>query len=273
MRTYFLSALTFLVSASLFSQDLELAEKSKDCSEFYKEYCFDVKDSYEGDEEQMKLNERSMKLDGQSRGGLFNKGDTVELHMMAYKDQEYRLTLCAEETLGEEPVEFKVYHRNRELIDWKHYDDSVNSVLEEQARLDSIKQDSIFRVQDSIRQANGESSSDPYYYDNSYYEESYSDDFGGSYSDSEYSEEEYFEDDPVSITPRKRPKFHLVKKLMYDNSEEGMAPTLNFAPPENMSLIVEIVVPGEKPDNNFKLEERGCVGVLIEHTKVSKLGF
>lgn len=256
MKNKFLLIAIIFSSSSVFTQ--ELAEKRKDCSEFYKDYCIEVREAIKESKEEESINDRDMKLDGQSKGALFSKGDTVKLVMRAFNNLEYRLTFCAEEIFGGEPVKYKIYEKDRVLIDWKSYDDSIQLVNEKKAKIEAAIQDSIYEAQEEALEE------DPYYDEFSY------NSFDDSYSEDTY-EDDYM-DDPFEPT-KKRRKFKLVKKLLYDNSNDGMAPTVNFAANHNMSLMVQIIVPGNRPSSNFKLEERGCVGVLVEHSQISKTGF
>lgn len=250
MKVSLFSLFTLLLTSTLFSQ--KLAEKQKDCSEFYRGSCFDVRESYKDDDTESEINDRDMILDTQSKSSLFSKGDTAYLKMRAYAGQEYRLTFCTEEIFGEEAIEYKIYERRRVLIDWKKYDDSVRTVQLEAYKLDSIKQDSIMNASESTYD----------YYDNYEDDDSYYDDFSNSDS---------YEDEVISST--KRQKFEVKKVMLYDNSSDEMAPTVSFPAKENMSLIIEMQIPGEAPKSNFKLNERGCVGVLIEHIQISDTGF
>ena len=79
-----------------------------------------------------------------------------------------------------------------------------------------------------------------------------------------YSEEGESEDGP---------KFKMVKELLYDNASDNYSNTLEFTADGSMSLIIEVIAPGDAGGNKLKIREMGCVGVLIEHVKSRNAGF
>jgi len=63
-----------------------------------------------------------MKYDSQSKSAMLAKGQTSEFHMVAYHGLDYRISVCAEENLGEQ-IQFKIYEKERSLV--KHDNDTV----------------------------------------------------------------------------------------------------------------------------------------------------
>ena len=181
-----------------------------------------------------------MRYDSQSKSAAMAKGQTSEFHMVAYGGLDYRITVCAEEMLGTE-IQFKIYQKNRVLV----------------------KADN-----ESAETENSNSSNqDDTYSDNSYSDDSYSDD---SYSDDSYGNDSYSDE---SSSSSNKPKFRIEKELIYDNEENSYLGSLEFTSDGTNSLIIEIIIPGDKSSSKLKILEMGCVGVLIEHSKSKKTGF
>ncbi len=182
-----------------------------------------------------------MKYDSQSKSAVLGKGQSSEFHMVAYNGLDYRITLCAEENLGSQ-VQFKIYEKKRELIK-----DKEESMDEEGSA--------------------SEGSSDDYSddYSDGYSDDSYDDGYSDAYDDA-YSED-------MSGGQSNKPKFHLVKELLYDNSTDDYSNQLEFTADGSMSLIIEVTIPGEGSNQRLKIREMGCVGVLIEHIKSRQAGF
>ena len=55
-------------------------------------------------------------LNGQSKSALFSKGQTSELNVIVYKGQDYRISLCFDETLGSQ-ITFKVYETKKVKVE------------------------------------------------------------------------------------------------------------------------------------------------------------
>ena len=165
------------------------------------------------------------------------KGQTSEFHMVAYNGQDYRVTVCNEDNLGGE-VKYRIYEKQKVLIKPK--------------------------VEDYEEVATEEASDD--YSEDDYSEDDYSEDNYDDYSDDSYSDESA----PVA---KKGPQFKIVKELLYDNSQDGYSPFIEFTAEGSMSLIIEVSVPGSDSKMKLKVRETGCVGVLIEHMKSQKTGF
>ena len=53
-----------------------------------------------------------MKYDSQSKSAILGKGQISEFHMVAYDGLDYRITICAEENLGNQ-IQFKIYEKKR----------------------------------------------------------------------------------------------------------------------------------------------------------------
>lgn len=79
--------------------------QSSVCSNFHKKYC-----------RMEKIKGEKWDYDAQSRSGLFSQGMTSKIKCVIYKGMDYRLTLCAENTLGDQ-LNFKIYDaRTNELL-------------------------------------------------------------------------------------------------------------------------------------------------------------
>lgn len=204
--------------------------QAQDCNQYHRKAC--KNDS-----------EYSMSYDSQSRSATLGKGQISEFHMVAYDGLDYRITVCAEESLGEE-IYFKIYEKRRILM--KPEEVEQLQVYEE----DKIKINS---------QAAAEELSDP----------AYSDDYDQGYADP-YADQ--FVEDNAS-TASKGSKFKLVKELLYNNQEDSLSNSIEFSAESSMSLIVEVAIPGQAGKSKLNLRNMGCVGVLIEHTKSRKAGF
>tara|TARA_R110000868_G_scaffold365412_2_gene628276 strand:- start:96 stop:737 length:642 start_codon:yes stop_codon:yes gene_type:complete len=197
------------------------SQAQTECSQYHKKGCSDNEGMF-------------MKYDSQSKSAIMAKGQTSEFHVVAYNDQDYRVTVCNEENLGGE-VKYKIYEKRKVLIKPK---------------------EEVYVEEPAAEESSDEYSSDDY--------EDYSED---SYSEESYSEE------TVTETGSNRPQFKLVKELLYDNSQDSYSPYIEFTAEGAMSLIVEVTVPGEESRMKLKVRETGCVGVLIEHVKSQKTGF
>lgn len=55
-------------------------------------------------------------LNGQSKSALFSKGQTSELNVVVYKGQDYKITLCFDETLGSQ-IAFKMYETKKVKVE------------------------------------------------------------------------------------------------------------------------------------------------------------
>ncbi|NCP46360.1 MAG: hypothetical protein COW67_11635 [Flavobacteriales bacterium CG18_big_fil_WC_8_21_14_2_50_32_9] len=55
-------------------------------------------------------------LNGQSKSALFSKGQTSELNVIVYKGQDYRISLCFDQTLGSQ-ITFKVYETKKVKVE------------------------------------------------------------------------------------------------------------------------------------------------------------
>ena len=176
-----------------------------------------------------------MKYYSQSKSAIMAKGQTSKFHMVAYNGQDYRITVCNEDNLGNE-IRFKIYEKQKVLIKPKVEDYSEESTSEETTE---------------------DYSSDDYS----------SDDYSEDYSDDSYADESA----PAAVN--KGPQFKIVKELLYDNSQDSYSSFIEFTAEGSMSLIIEVSVPGEESKMKLKVRETGCVGVLIEHMKSEKTGF
>lgn len=58
---------------------------------------------------------RSMTYDSQSKSAILGKGQISEFHMVAYGGLDYRVSICAEEKLGDQ-IQFRIYEKQRVLV-------------------------------------------------------------------------------------------------------------------------------------------------------------
>jgi hypothetical protein len=181
-----------------------------------------------------------MKYDGQSKSAIMAKGQKSEFHLVAYSGQDYRVTVCNESNLGNE-VLFKIYEKQKVFANLK-----ADEVLDEVIEDDGASED--------------------------YSEDDYSEDDYDDYSEEVYVEDAYSEE-VISTSSNKGPQFKLVKELLYDNSQDGYNPKIEFTAEGSMSLIIEVTVPGSNSGMKLKVRETGCVGVLIERTASQRTGF
>ena len=181
-----------------------------------------------------------MKYDGQSKSAIMAKGQKSEFHLVAYNGQDYRVTVCNESNLGNE-VRFKIYEKQKIFAKPK-VDEVFDEVLEDEGASDD------------------------------YSEDDYSEDDYDDYTEEAYVEDAYSEEVTSNVT-NKGPQFKLVKELLYDNSQDGYNPKIEFTAEGSMSLIIEVTVPGSDSGMKLKVRETGCVGVLIERTASQRTGF
>ncbi|MFB1023173.1 MAG: hypothetical protein QMC40_10485 [Vicingaceae bacterium] len=212
------------------------AQAQTECSQYHKKGCEDKKGAF-------------MKYDGQSKSAIMAKGQKSEFHLVAYSGQDYRVTVCNESNLGNE-VLFKIYEKQKVFANLKA-DEVLEDVLEEVPEDEEISED---------------------YSEDDYSEDDYSEDDYDDYEEEEYTEDAYSEE-VVSTAGSNRPQFKLVKELLYDNSQDGYNPKIEFTAEGSMSLIIEVTVPGSNSGMKLKVRETGCVGVLIERTKSQRTGF
>ena len=77
--------------------------KAQYCNSFHEKFC-----EY-SDNEMYKPN-------GQSKSALFSKGQTSELSVVVYKGQDYRISLCIDQNLGNQ-IAFKVYETKKVKVE------------------------------------------------------------------------------------------------------------------------------------------------------------
>jgi len=177
-----------------------------------------------------------MKYDGQSKSAIMAKGQKSEFHLVAYNGQDYRVTVCNESNLGNE-VRFKIYEKQKVFAKPKE-----EEVYEDDGAIDDHSEDD------------------------------YSEDDYDDYSEEDYTEDAYSEEVPATAI-NKGPQFKLVRELLYDNSQDGYNPKIEFTAEGSMSLIIEVTVPGSDSGMKLKVRETGCVGVLIERAASQRTGF
>jgi hypothetical protein len=184
-----------------------------------------------------------MRYDSQSKSAIMAKGQVSEFHLVAYNGLDYRISLCSEEIIGDQ-IQFRIYEKVKTLI--KPHNNKEEVIEEE-------------------------------YAEEEYSEEEYNED---SYSEDNYSEDSYSEDSYSSSSSElekdldNKPKFKIIKELLYDNADDSYAKMLEFTAEGSKSLIIEITVPGDSGGKSkLKIRQMGCVGVLIEHAKSRHSGF
>ena len=72
------------------------------CSQYHRKGCSDNEGVF-------------MKYDSQSKSAIMAKGQTSEFHLVAYNGQDYRVTVCNEENLGNE-VRYKIYEKRKVYV-------------------------------------------------------------------------------------------------------------------------------------------------------------
>lgn len=76
-----------------------------------------------------------------------------------------------------------------------------------------------------------------------------------------------------SSSKKEDPQYKIVKKLLYDNTQDDLNQSVEFTATTTKSLIVQVKAPGEASEFQLKLSEVGCVGVLIEQGIAGSTGF
>ncbi len=123
MKKYSLAICLAFISIISFAQT--------ECSQYHRKNCANKEDG------------KSMRYDSQSKSAVLGKGQISEFHMVAYHDLDYRITVCAEEILGDK-VQFKIYEKKRVLIKDKEEGEEVSeeSSNEEEYGEDEYSDDS-----------------------------------------------------------------------------------------------------------------------------------
>ena len=75
---------------------------AQECSYYHRKNCLDK-------------GTMLMKYDSQSKSAILGKGQVSEFHMVAYKNLDYRITVCSEPKLGDQ-IQFRIYEKKRVLI-------------------------------------------------------------------------------------------------------------------------------------------------------------
>lgn len=89
-----------LFVVSIFSINPVLAQY---CNKFHNSYCEPSENDF-------------FSYNGQSKSALFAKGQTSELSIIVYKGQDYRISFCVDQNLGEK-VEFKLYETKKVKVE------------------------------------------------------------------------------------------------------------------------------------------------------------
>jgi hypothetical protein len=207
-----------------------------ECSYYHKKFC----DLGEGE---------PMKYDGQSKSAILAKGQISEFHMIAYDGLDYRITVCAEEILGPD-VQLKIFEKRKELIKEEDIQQEYQEETVEEVEVNSNQQEGVY---DEYSTGSFDD-----YSDNSY-EDAYA-----SYSDEPSAE---------AANSKSPPKYRRYRELLYDNAEDGYNKMIEFSSDGSMSLILQVIVPGEESASKLKIREMGCVGVLVERAKSRMTGF
>ncbi|PKP46348.1 MAG: hypothetical protein CVT95_07150 [Bacteroidetes bacterium HGW-Bacteroidetes-12] len=89
--------------AALLIMALPILVSAQYCNTFHSKYC--------------PPSDKGMySLNGQSKSALFSKGQTSELNVIVYKGQDYRISLCFDQTLGSQ-ITFKVYETKKVKVE------------------------------------------------------------------------------------------------------------------------------------------------------------
>lgn len=84
-----------------------LVAQTSVCGQFHKSNCI-----IEG----TKADRKAFQYNSQSKSGLFSQGTTSKMRCVVYKGMDYRMTVCADNVLGEK-VNFKIFDgRTLELL-------------------------------------------------------------------------------------------------------------------------------------------------------------
>ena len=70
--------------------------------------------------------------------------------------------------------------------------------------------------------------------------------------------------------------YETVRKVLYDNTEDGMSQTIEFSSTATKRIIVEVVAPGSdnpKKKRNSISPDIACIGILVEHMPTPGIGF
>lgn len=104
------------IAIVLLSAFFPIVANGQFCNNFHRKNC---KPSTNGGEEFF--------YNGQSKSAMFEKGQTSELKFIAYKGQDYRVTICTEEALGNQ-VHFKIKDgRSGEVL----YDNASEEMIQD----------------------------------------------------------------------------------------------------------------------------------------------
>jgi hypothetical protein len=204
----------------------------------FAQYCnnFHQKKCYRSDNEMFRYN-------GQSKSALFTQGQTSELSIVVYTNQDYRISLCMDKNFGSQ-IKFKVYESKKV---------QVEKVYETTTTEDEME---------TCSSCSGSGETDG--------EECY--DCDGAGEKATGNELEIINKETKLVTEKQ-------KHLLYDNSEDDFSNEIEFSVETTRRLMIEISMPdaGEGTSNNkrskLKDDDMGCVGVLLEHMATPKAGF
>jgi len=205
------------------------------CNTFHQDYCY-------------RSENKSFKLNGQSKSALFSKGQTSELSVVVYKGQDYRISLCMDENLGPE-INFKIYETVKVKVD---------KVIETKTLEDEV-------VTCGVCNGSGETEGETCY------------ECDGETTIATGDQVEVINKETRTVSERQ-------KKLIYDNSENDYVNEIEFSAESTRRLTIEVSIPGEssgggetskrgKKDKEINPEDLGCVGILVEFMTTPKTGF
>jgi hypothetical protein len=201
------------------------------CNNFHEKYC------YPSENEMFKLN-------GQSKSALFSKGQTSELNILVYAKQDYRISVCLDENLGDQ-VKFKIYETKKV---------KVEKVIETKSMQDEM-------VACTICKGSGDLDNEQCY------------DCEGAGERATGNEKEVISKETKVVVEKQ-------KQLLYDNSTDGFSNEIEFTVEITRRLTLEISVPGggggsstKKKGKLMKSSDMGCVGILVEHMTTPISGF
>tara|TARA_B100000809_G_scaffold74934_1_gene72675 strand:- start:1208 stop:1903 length:696 start_codon:yes stop_codon:yes gene_type:complete len=201
------------------------------CNHFHEKYCYPSENGM-------------FKLNGQSKSALFSKGQTSELNILVYAKQDYRISVCLDENLGDQ-IKFKIYETKKV---------KVEKVIETKSMQDEME---------ACTNCNGSGETDN--------EECY--DCEGAGEKATGNEKEVISKETKVVVEKQ-------KQLLYDNSTDGYSNEIEFTVEISRRLTLEISVPGggagsstKKKGKLTKSSDMGCVGILVEHMTTPITGF
>ena len=88
-----------------------------------------VCNNYHADKKTCPPSTDNFKMNGQSRSAMMYKGQKSQLNVLFYDDQDYRITICPEEILGDQ-VTFKIKDGKTEEVLYNNQDEDGTLIFE-----------------------------------------------------------------------------------------------------------------------------------------------